>query len=58
MSYGPMSIWANVHLGKCSSGQMYLWANVVWANVTIGKRRMRKFIWANVYGQMLYRQTS
>jgi hypothetical protein len=46
-------VWANVFLGKCLSGQ-----NVVWANVLLGKRRMRKCLWANVSGQMSYGQTS
>jgi hypothetical protein len=26
-------------MGKCLSGQMSFWANVVWANVLLGKRR-------------------
>jgi hypothetical protein len=31
---------------------MSFWANVVWANVTMGKRCMGKCLWANVSGQM------
>jgi hypothetical protein len=42
------SAWENVFLGKCLSGQMSFWANVVWANVLLGKRRMGKWLWANV----------
>jgi hypothetical protein len=34
-------------MGKCTSGQMSLWTNVAWANVTMGKRRMGKGIWEN-----------
>jgi hypothetical protein len=52
MSYGQMSFWANVFLGKhllgkrlmgkCPSGQMSFWANVFWTDV----------FWANVSEQM------
>jgi hypothetical protein len=37
---------------------MSFWANVVWANVLLGKRRMGKCLWVNVSGQMSYGQMS
>jgi hypothetical protein len=45
-------------LGKCLSGQVSFWANVVWANTLLGKRRMGKCLCSNVSGQMSYGQMS
>jgi hypothetical protein len=60
MSYGQMSIWANVFLGKrllgkclsgqISYGQIFFWANIFWANVFLGKCPSgQTSFWANVF---------
>jgi hypothetical protein len=33
-------------MGKCLLEQMFFWANGVWANVTMGKCRRGKCLWA------------
>jgi hypothetical protein len=59
ISSGQISFWADVFLGKCSSGQMssgqmsfwasVAWASVFWANVFLGKCLSGQMsFWANV----------